>query len=45
MLWVIMTIALISAITTIILVGIKGAVELYAPIKASKMAKEKETLG
>jgi hypothetical protein len=38
---VIMTIAIISAIGTIILVGIKGAIELYAPIKAQKESKEK----
>jgi hypothetical protein len=39
-----MTIAVISAIGTIILVGIKGAIELYAPIKAQreKSAKEKQ---
>jgi hypothetical protein len=41
MLWVIMTIAVLSAIGTIILVGIKGAIELYAPIKAAKEAEEK----
>jgi hypothetical protein len=33
---VIMTLAIVSAIGTIILVGIKGAIELYAPIKAAK---------
>jgi cytochrome c-type biogenesis protein CcmE len=40
MLWVIMTIAILSAILTIILVGIKGAIELYAPMKAAKEAKK-----
>jgi hypothetical protein len=37
-----MTIAIIAAIGTTLLVGIKGAFELYAPIKAAKLDKGKE---
>jgi cytochrome c-type biogenesis protein CcmE len=39
---VIMTLAVVSAMSTIVLVGIKGAIELYAPIKAQKEKSARE---
>jgi len=41
MLWVYFTVAMLIAVGTIFMVGIKGAMELYAPVKAAKMNGQK----